>query len=177
MRSNDELSIEEIIRFYDIMKQSILFFKSSILKGTVNPIPEHLIGLTPHELDTVFDVDLRELEQTSSFNLLAATEASLKIDFDERVSARWKDSLTEEFIRLYRLKKEKISIEQDILPAWKEYVPEKKRVFSELQGAFKYRHWVAHGRYWAPDLPWLSADIGTILGICQAVDDEIRNAP
>lgn len=78
---------------------------------------------------------------------------------------------------LYRTKKEKIPIEQYILPAWNRCIAEKKHLFSALQGAFSIRQRIAHGRYWNPDLPGHRADIGTILDICQAVEDEIRRAP
>ena len=36
----------------------------------------------------------------------------------------------------------------DIFDAWKKTVPESKRLIGEMRGAFKFRHWLAHGERW-----------------------------
>ena len=44
------------------------------------------------------------------------------------------------------------SLEDEILEAWRDHADGARQVVSELRGAFKYRHWLAHGRYWVPKL-------------------------
>lgn len=53
---------------------------------------------------------------------------------------------------IYQMKGSRASLEDDILRLWKEDFPEYKRLISEVITAFKYRHWLAHGRYWEPKL-------------------------
>ena len=45
-----------------------------------------------------------------------------------------------------------ISLENNIIAIWKQVVPAKKNTFSNFIGLLKYRHWLAHGRYWNPKL-------------------------
>jgi uncharacterized protein YutE (UPF0331/DUF86 family) len=39
-------------------------------------------------------------------------------------------------------------LDEDIFEAWKANVTGSKRLIGELRGAFKFRHWLAHGQYW-----------------------------
>jgi len=43
-----------------------------------------------------------------------------------------------------------VSLEDDILEMWKTYSTVSARIIGDLRGAFRFRHWVAHGRYWVP---------------------------
>jgi len=38
----------------------------------------------------------------------------------------------------------------DILEGWKRYTSASSSLIGDLRGAFKFRHWLAHGRYWTP---------------------------
>ncbi|MCX6832278.1 MAG: hypothetical protein NT028_09125, partial [candidate division Zixibacteria bacterium] len=89
-----------------------------------------------------------ELERTSSLTLLSSLEASLRIDYQNRCDQKKKDSLSREFKSLYKKKQSNIPLEDGILKAWKRHHPELKALISRLVAAFKYRHWLAHGRYW-----------------------------
>lgn len=93
---------------------------------------------------------LEELEHTSSLSLLASIEAALRVDFAQRVSARRRNALTKAFRQIDKDKKKYVRLEDDILEAWKEHSTVAKPVISALISAFKYRHWLAHGRYWPP---------------------------
>ena len=95
---------------------------------------------------------LDENERNSSMNILAALEAAFRIDFIQRSQARKRDGLSRVLRRLYTKEGARVSLEDDILPRWKQEYPELRSIVSELIGAFKYRHWLAHGRYWTPRL-------------------------
>jgi len=41
-----------------------------------------------------------------------------------------------------------VSFSEDILELWKDYATNRS-VVSELKSVFNFRHWLAHGRYWA----------------------------
>lgn len=85
------------------------------------------------------------------FELLATTEAILRIDFKARVAARRKDGLSRRFRKLHRERGDKIRLDEDILAAMKEQgVP--ANVVAAIRGTLKLRHWLAHGRHWHPKL-------------------------
>ena len=80
--------------------------------------------------------------------LLATTEAILRIDFNARVAAKKKDPLSRRFRDVHKERQEKIRLDEDILTEMKE---ERIRV-SDFRGLLNLRHWLAHGRYWPPRL-------------------------
>jgi hypothetical protein len=97
----------------------------------------------------------QSLEEISDYykvtlSLLSAIEASLRIDYLNRVYRREKDNLSRIFRKIHQKKGNKASLEEDILSSWKTCHPEYKNIFSDILGALKYRHWLAHGRYWRP---------------------------
>jgi hypothetical protein len=74
------------------------------------------------------------------------------MDFFERCYERWKDDLSREFRKLHKRWEGRVGLEEHILESWKEYIPAERALISEIKGALRYRHWLAHGRYWEPKL-------------------------
>lgn len=109
-------------------------------------------GYTPDEVRNEMNARLEEHERTTSLNLLAALEAAFRIDFLQRCYERRKDRLSRAFRHVYTQKGSRVSLEGDILPAWRENSSVPQRIISSLRDAFRYRHWLAHGRYWEPKL-------------------------
>ncbi len=83
-------------------------------------------------------------------NLLAALEAAFRVDFLQRCYKKGKDPVSREFRKLYASEGIYVSLEEDIFQVWKQKSSVPSSVISQLKGAFKYRHWLAHGRYWVP---------------------------
>ena len=98
------------------------------------------------------DEVLEENERDSSMNILAALEAAFRIDFIQLGQARKRDGLSRILRSLYMEKGARASLEDDILRGWKQVYPDLRSIVSDLIGAFRYRHWLAHGRYWTPRL-------------------------
>jgi hypothetical protein len=63
-------------------------------------------------------------------------------------SEKRKNPLSRAFGDLYKTKKERVLLEDDIFKAWKQYTDVRKQILSDLKAAFKFRQWLAHGRYW-----------------------------
>jgi hypothetical protein len=61
-----------------------------------------------------------------------------------------KDDLSRAFRLIWRSRKKRVSLDEDILEAWKKHSSASKQLIGELRGAFNFRHWLAHGRYWVP---------------------------
>lgn len=85
-------------------------------------------------------------------SLLSAVEAAFRIDYLQRCYQKKKDNVSREFWEIYKEKETRASLKDDIFEVWKNNTAGSTRLIGELRGAFKFRHWLAHGRYWTPKL-------------------------
>ena len=108
------------------------------------------VGYSRAELEAELESTLAEVEHTSSMSILASLEATFRVDYLQRNYKRKRDVLSKRLRDVYDRKGERASLEDEILPTWRRCTPDYARAISELAGAFKYRHWLAHGRYWTP---------------------------
>lgn len=106
------------------------------------------LGYTPEELKGEMFSTLDENERNSSLNILAALEAAFRVDFIQRCQGRRRDELSGVFRGVYQKKGIRVSLENDIFSSWSRIHPKLQPCVSRLTHAFKYRHWLAHGRYW-----------------------------
>jgi hypothetical protein len=149
--SGSEKSIEDIWSWYDDQKEALRDFRNkiiNILLTTPNSVHDKFTTLTLEELNEYFDYSEQELEHLVSFDLISATEGTLRADFFSKVFDKDKSDLGREFRAIYKAKGNKVSLEEDIIESWKSNNPETKSDFGNLQGLLHYRHWLAHGRYW-----------------------------
>ena len=86
------------------------------------PYEKLYIGFTRGDAEEFFDAHGGQLELLTMFELLATTEAILRIDFKARVAARKKDGLSRRFRKLYKENGEKVRLDEDILAAMKSKV-------------------------------------------------------
>lgn len=115
------------------------------------PHEARLIGLTRGEAEEFFDGQRGQLELLTMFEILATTEAVLRIEVKTRVAARKRDPLSERFRRLHRAKGDRIRLDEDILAAMKDEGVSTGAI-GAFRGALRLRHWLAHGRHWHPKL-------------------------
>jgi hypothetical protein len=114
--------------------------------------PGRFLGYTPHELSDELAERLVEIDIASSLAVLATVEAEFRVDYLQRCYRRKKDDLSRSFRKLYARKAARASLEDDIFGLWKSHEPDTSRLIGDLRGAFHFRHWLAHGRYWVPKL-------------------------
>ncbi|MCJ9674009.1 MULTISPECIES: hypothetical protein [unclassified Neorhizobium] len=120
--------------------------------------PSSPLYLTRFAGDTVAEVTemmqerLDELDRSSALTVLGATEAAFRIDYLTRCYEKQKDDLSRAFREIHKEKGSKASLDRDIFDAWQVHEPAHKATISALKGAFNFRHWLAHGRYWDPKL-------------------------
>ncbi|THV21561.1 hypothetical protein [Peteryoungia ipomoeae] len=119
----------------------------SLESGT---IPGRYVGYTRSELAAELQRRLAEIELTSSMAVLAAFEASLRVDYLKRCYEKRKDPLSRDFREVYAQRGSRAGLEDEILAAWCRALPRSKPLIDNLIAAFKFRHWLAHGRYWTP---------------------------
>ncbi len=58
--------------------------------------------------------------------------------------------MSREFREIYKEKETRVSLEEEIFEVWKNNTTGSTKLISDLRGAFKFRHWMAQGRYWTP---------------------------
>ena len=105
-------------------------------------------GQTVQRVEAFFAAQLTELELLTMFEILATTEAILRLDFEERVKNRWRDGVSRKFREIAK-KGSNIRLDDDILETWK---AEQGVNVSFFRAALHLRDWLAHGRHWHPKL-------------------------
>lgn len=91
---------------------------------------------------------LRELDYASALTTMSSVEATLRIDYLQRVYRRCRDPLSRAMRRLHQDKAHRVRLESDLIFLWKAELAMRDAMLKSLIEAFKYRHWLAHGRYW-----------------------------
>ncbi|HUY36440.1 MAG TPA: hypothetical protein VMV69_27130 [Pirellulales bacterium] len=95
---------------------------------------------------------MNDLDQSAVLLLVASFEATLQVDFHERVTRKKKDGVSKELRRLWSRNAPHHGLTrwvtvEEIVDVWRKHVGH-----TALIGNFKqlvlYRHWLAHGRYW-----------------------------
>lgn len=132
-------------------------------------VSKRFLGYTISELNTERDERLAELDRTSSLSILSAIEAAFRIDYLQRCYQKKKDALSRVFHKIHKRKGSKASLEDDILSAWKQTYSVPNEVLVYIKRALKYRHWLAHGRYWEPKLGRAKYDYQSVCQLAQIV--------
>jgi hypothetical protein len=86
-----------------------------------------------------------ETDMRSGLAVMASVEAAFYLDYGWRRKAKKTDAVSMAF-RKYRRKNARL--DEDIWGTWKTHYPAMGPLISQLRGAFNFRHWLAHGRYW-----------------------------
>ncbi|MDB5469506.1 MAG: hypothetical protein JWR84_1066 [Caulobacter sp.] len=141
-----------------------------LIFSTANPeFADRFAFLTAEELSGAKRERLRELDILASLALLTAVEAKFRVDFHTRVVLKKKGALSRRFQKIFG-RSNKTRLEEDILDTWKAEHPEHREAIREVKGALKYRHWLAHGRYWDPSLARISYDFDAVYAVALLVE-------
>lgn len=95
---------------------------------------------------------MEETDRRSSLAVLALLEAAFRRDYQFRVKRKLKDGLSRVFRAKYKHKQHSVSLEREIFDAWAKHTSGACVLIGDLHGAFRFRHWLAHGQYWTPKL-------------------------
>jgi|SRR6185312_7065730 len=153
--SGQKKSIESVFSWYEDQIEAINDFKNKVITSIIHPRPslvvnKKFISLTLTEINLYFDNSTNELKHLVCLNLISATEAFLRVDYYKRIKKRERSKIGRLFRDIENNKENKVSLEDDIIEAWKSI--KRSNSFSDFLGLLKYRHWLAHGRYWTPKL-------------------------
>jgi hypothetical protein len=144
--SDQNSSLEDIEEYYVDSENALnSYYEPS--NASRNP---KFIGYTKDEIDNELKSRKKSLDRMCSLEILAAIEAKFRIDYLIRSQKKKKDDLSKKFREIYRTKKNKASLTDDIIRTWKSEYPQHKTRLDNLGKALDYRNWLAHGRYWMP---------------------------
>jgi hypothetical protein len=145
-------AIAAIAEYHNDVERSLRFYFSEASPA----FRTRFIGLRPDEAlaarDELIADRLEETDQRSAFFILTSLEAAFRVDYEWRCQKRMKDDLSRAFRAIHKSRKAKIRLDEDIFEAWRENFVGLRQLIGELRGAFKFRHWLAHGRYREPKL-------------------------
>lgn len=153
------LNVEDIYSWYQLTNKGLLEQRDEVIDSVIHknadsgPTDIEFLGMSLSEIREMFTTLKDELEIAYILKLTAAGEAAFKVDFNNRVKkGKKRRNLTIEdaFKKISTRKSyDQISLEHDIIGTWKLFLPEIRRFpISYFKGLLKYRHWIAHGRYW-----------------------------
>lgn len=141
--SKENIDIQSHAAYHEDLEQGLrLYFSAG--ESSFNP---RFASYEPAELDEELAARLAELEFSSVFTVLSAVEAAFRIDYLLRCDLKKKDPISTMFRTIYRKKQERARLDDDILGVWKAHIEGSAKLIGDLRGAFKFRNWLAHGRY------------------------------
>lgn len=149
-------TLSEIMEWHRDLRDALLLRRATIRDAIFQSshVPERFSGMTEEDVEAWFHACRRELDRLTVLNLVASSEASLKIDFFRRVHEKRKDPLAQ----IYRAWFKSLSRKKKQRPDFDEggildHLKRSKAVDPNIVGAFReclrVRHWVGHGRYWS----------------------------
>jgi hypothetical protein len=143
--SGQQLNLNEIAAHFNVVDMALrgLYANSKIPR---------FVGYSMREIEEELEMRLFEEEQMVALSVLAAIEAAFRVDYLRRVYERKKDFLSKDFRQIYNSKGARASLEEDIFGCWLRNTDISSQLIADLRAAFKFRHWLAHGRYWNPKL-------------------------
>ena len=153
-------SLKDIALYNNDVKNSLRqYFKNISLMANK---PEHLLFLTEDEIKELLGRRLDETDARSSFVILTYIESLFQLHYlnFSKNRKRIPPKLLDEYKTIRNRKNAPPSLNDHIFGAWKKAFPEEARFFGELKEALKYRHWMAHGRYFT--LKSINSDPDTV---------------
>jgi hypothetical protein len=163
--SGEELDLPEIADFYATSEAATLEYFSSMSPA----FQLQFAAATPDEVEERSTECLREIDLTGSMCVMAAMEAAIRVDYLSRAYLRKKDPLSRAMRELHDKKQQHASLQDDLLPLWRDFGDVSQKLFGLIIQAMRYRHWLAHGRYWT--LKSVAFDFSTVYGLVDALLD------
>jgi hypothetical protein len=132
---------------YDVVESLIRYFSPDSPDSLARLDAFSGVRLDACPADYVEETSLR-----SCLAILTWMEAVFQLDYQYRCRKRLKDDLSRAFREISKQKPNYVSLEKNIFDAWCSYASGADPLIGELRSAFKFRNWLAHGRYWTPKL-------------------------
>jgi hypothetical protein len=163
------LKLEEIANHHKDCERSLRLYFSEKNPNFQNVLLEYFPDdESKIKLSQLRDSRIKELERSTSLVLLAAIEAWFMMDVKNRQDA----NLTDDFsvaLMSWTTGKKYILLDDTFLDIWKIHYPTFINLIGALKDAFKYRHWLAHGRHFPPKTQRHDYDYFTIYQLAETI--------
>lgn len=120
-------------------------------------------GLSLSEVREGLANRIHETDMRSALAVMTYIEAVFRLDYKWRRDAKRSDSVSIAFRKHRRMN---VRLDEDIWETWKGIHPATGPLISQLRSVFRFRHWLAHGRYWHSGQKY---DFQTLYGLAQVV--------
>lgn len=147
--SDQALTLPDVARHYSVVTTATYDFFSNPDPTVLTAHPS-LAGYVGLSVDVVRSSVLTEIDRNSALSALACVEAAVRTDYLRRVYNKEKGKISRALRAIYQVKEERARLDDDLLLCWRDNSNVSKLLVGELIGAFNYRNWLAHGRYWTP---------------------------
>ena len=164
--SGQHLEIERIEQRRQDLEASVSAYFTIGYSGSA----KRFLGYTVVEMQTEKDSLIEESRRSASMEIFSALEAAFHIDFLQRCYRREKDKISVALRELHDESQGAPVPLDRILSAWRQNSIVPANFVDHLKQAFKYRHWLAHGRYWRPNFPML--DYEEVYALAERALDE-----
>jgi|SRR5271156_5408437 len=124
---------------------------------------------TRAENELLLTTRLVETNERSAFFVLARLEATFRIDYEARCRMKMKDNLSRAFRKIWKSQELRVRLDEDIFELWRAHFPASGPLIWELRAAFRFRHWLAHGRSWTPKFGRRKYDFNYTFDLAEAV--------
>ena len=148
-------TLDEILEWFRGMADALIEHRASVRQATRDgsPVAARFVGMSKPDVDAHFDGQRLELERLTMLNLVASAEASITVDYFDRVRRNLKDTLSRDFQKLYDSFSPRKQLYPDfdkggILSVLKETPGIDKNIVGQFRECLQGRHWLGHGRRW-----------------------------
>ncbi len=129
-----DAAIVEIAEYHsDIVSSLRLYFGQMLLASASDFRDRDAIA-------TRLTARLEETDQRSAFFILTSLEAAFRVDYQFRCEKRMKDDLSRAFRAIWKSRKMRVRLDEDIFEAWREYSSGSRQLIAGLRSAFNFRH-------------------------------------
>lgn len=142
-------SLPQIKEYYDSSLNAINCEYSSESNSNYY---SQFFGLKETEVQARATAVKQELSHLCSLCVMAYIESLFRIDSYIRVKHKYKGDITSK-VKTLLVDKKSIPLVrfEDLLAVWAEEYTDDSELFRSIKNSFKFRHWIAHGRYWQLD--------------------------
>jgi len=147
--SNQALTLPEVARHYSAVSAATRDFFANADHVALSKHPG-LAGYVGLSIAAIRTNVLTEIDHNSSLAALSCVEAEIRIDYLSRVYNKERDRMSRALRAIHKARQGRARLEADLLLCWRNNSDVSKVLINELIGAFNYRNWLAHGRYWTP---------------------------
>lgn len=165
--SRANLSLDEINQTYDNVLSAIdiKYSEDKNIEYT-----KCFFGYTIDEINKERESVCKEIEKEIILTLFASVEAILRADFINRCQLKRKDKLSMFYRKGYNASRRiyTYSLSEIVLKGWKEYLPIHENLINQVNESYKYRNWLAHGRYWQLEKSFSKYDYYTLYALLKA---------